>query len=569
MAMKRRRGERRYRRARAVHRLLAVAVACCFAALLPVSAVDDVAYDVLDLSLAGRCENLVVVDLDGDGRRDLVVVRDGRFEVVLQDVAKGFDPSASPIVLSVPGVAVGWDIADLAGYGKPSVVALVDGRQVRAWTFDASSRGFGPGVVLLDGLKASLPRGMHHLALVRRIDADVGGDLVVPGAGELQIWRRQPGGGYGSLLRVPADFRATTTLDAEDDLTDHVGQSVFMPFFELRDFDGDGRSDLISETEDRYEVFRTGGDGALASRPWVSLDLAARRERLGDNDPESLNLSNLTEAFARTVQVVTGDVDGDGGDEVFVREGGRVTFFGGGKQLDASRPRQILKASGNVVFAGLFDEDGDGKRDLWIVRLEAVSIGDVFLWLVASGSLDVDVFVYRFEGERFARRPSRRLKVTVRFPSLPKLVEKGRAVDAERDRETASKPVAVRADLAGRGEARDVVVLGAGRAAAYLDKAGEPGTGGAEELLEFLDYGPDKDDYEIDLHNLDDLARLAAVDLAETVDGLTPDYAIPIAGLAGRPGVFIVELNGDDRDDLIVIDERSDAGVRGRVLRSR
>jgi hypothetical protein len=224
-----------------------------------------------------------------------------------------------------------------------------------------------------------------------------------------------------------------------------------------------------------------------------------------------------------------------------------------------------------VVHATLEDEDGDGRPDLWLVQIEPVSVGDLFIWLIASGKIGLDIFIYRNEGGRFAGRPSRRLAVTVRFASILSLLDQVKKLGA---RERPGRGVHP-GDLAGRGERRDLAVVEQEKLRIFLGRA--PETAGLKlekgrfllELLKFFGYRRDKDEYEVDLTNLaDSIARFEGI-LPAKPQGVEPDLDVPLPGAGGNPGAYLLDLNGDRRDDLLLIYERTPERTRGAVLLSR
>ncbi|GIT64306.1 MAG: hypothetical protein Ct9H300mP22_7060 [Gammaproteobacteria bacterium] len=71
---------------------------------------------------------------------------------------------------------------------------------------------------------------------------------------------------------------------------------------------------------------------AMLISPVVLLtpfDIAEIEERLGDFDIDNLDFSNLTGVLALTHEEVLDDVDGDGIEDLLLREGGKVSLFGG------------------------------------------------------------------------------------------------------------------------------------------------------------------------------------------------------------------------------------------------
>jgi hypothetical protein len=284
----------------------------------------------------------------------------------------------------------------------------------------------------------------------------------------------------------------------------------------------------------------------------------------------------LTGALARSVQVVHAEVNGDGIQDVLLRAGGRhVLFLGQKGGLDLQKPHQVLKSSGNVLFALVEDEDGDGRPDLWVLRVEKVSLGDVFLWLIASGSLEFEIFIYRNEGGRFARKPSRQLILRLRFPAIRSLL-----ADSEKEKpDEKSKPPSLRADLTGSGRRGDIVVLREGRLDAFLGKAGRAGETEARpgmdlperlllRVLGRLGYSREKDEYEVKVEDLPGLSP-PEESLPGEIEGAAPDFQIAVPGAAGAPELFLLDLGGDRRSDFLLIFQRDRNALKGAIAISR
>ena len=115
---------------------------------------------------------------------------------------------------------------------------------------------------------------------------------------------------------------------------------------ELRDVNSDGYDDLISRTDERLDVFIADeiGDAYFSSGASYSIDIAEIEERLGDFDIDNLDFSNLTGVLALTHEEVLDDVDGDGIEDLLLREGGKVSLFGGTYTgMNSEQPRQVLR----------------------------------------------------------------------------------------------------------------------------------------------------------------------------------------------------------------------------------
>ncbi len=539
-------------------------------------------YSVAAFEWKGPVLRVVPADFDGDGLLDLVRVRPGGFDVHFQRKGEGFALAEPDATLDVPGRAVGWCIASL-DRGEPArIVAFVDGTEVKSWAVDPRRRAFSESIALETGLSGVLPRGFHPMPFARDVDGDGRADLVIPTAKALEVRLRgaaknNPAERQAPLV-VPAEREIRASLSGGRELTEEAGETVEIPFFTFRDVSGDGRKDVVSETDERYAVYVAGADGSYPREATCALDLGAVKKRLEPDDPESIDFSNLTEPLSRTVQVVARDVSGDGAEDLVLRAGGKVSLFVGGKGgYDFARPHQVLKSSGNVLAAAVADEDEDGKPDLWLVRIEAVSVGDIFLWLLASGTLDFDAFIYRNTAGRFADRPSRRIHAAVRFPSILSLIKQARELSGRMEER---RPAPVwSGDIAGRGERRDLVAFQSGHLRVYLGKA-PPAVRPRKEqdlvfaVLQSLGYTREKDEYEIDLTDVSEVIGKLESRLPRLPEGAIPDFEISLdpGSTAGAPaslGLHVLDLNGDRRDDFIAILERTEAGVRGVVALSR
>lgn len=218
-------------------------------------------------------------------------------------------------------------------------------------------------------------------------------------------------------------------------------------------------------------------------------------------------------------------MDGDKIDDLLIREGGKLTLFGAKPDgMDMEKPRQMLKSSGNVLTTILLDENDDGLKDLWLIRVEDVSLGNLFLWLAVSGSIDVENFVYKNEGQ---------------------------------------------AQLDGKRSPRELAVLGKQALAIFMNAI----EGQADKkFLGLSDYSRDKDHYVYDLAKV--LENAAGSSDLEAVQGRKADFKIAFGGedLAldlDRADLEARDMNDDGRDDFFVFSERDETSVGGLLLLSQ
>ncbi|MCW8195047.1 VCBS repeat-containing protein [Proteobacteria bacterium 005FR1] len=507
-------------------------------------------------------------DFNGDGLQDLLAAADNRLSVYLQKKSdKAFDFSKPDTSIELPGNAAGWTL-DAAG-DRQRILALIDGGQVQAWSLTEGR--FGKPITLLDHLSGSLPAGSYPMNFVRDINGDKRADLLIPGQGEMHIYLQSADGRYGNALQVRSRLLNYSRLSAGDDLSSQVGQRVRIPEMNIRDVNNDQRNDLVASSEESIDVFLAKVDGSFPHGPSYSVDLKALQERVGEVDFDNVDYSNLSGLLAYTYEIEMEDIDGDNIEDVLVREGGKVTVFGGTDSgVNMDKPRQILKSSGNVLAISLRDEDGDDRKDLWLMRIEDISLANLFLWLAISGSVEVETFVYKNQGDRFASRPHRKVTLSVKFPSILRSVDLvNSAIEAEPGIQKVVR--ATRAQLDGAESPFELAVIDKDSLAIYSNVIDEKGE---QRFLGQSDFRRDKDNYDYDLGAvLASPASSANRDL-QRIQGRKPDLMIPYQrGMTiadqSQADLFAWEMNGDGRDDFFVLTGLDGNTVSGLLLLSK
>ena len=530
-------------------------------------------YQRLDFSLPADTERLLIVDADQDGLQDVLSIAPARISLYFQRAGDGFSFTTPDTSVALSGDSVGWELSDrypgADGVPRLSLLALIDGQRVLQWSI--RDRRFGEPVELLGNLSAFAGSGINRLHFSRDINNDGLDDLVIPGAGTLQLHIRNIDGSYQAPISVLADMRLYSNLFVRQSLERDVGQSLRIPQISLRDVNGDSRPDLISDTEERLDVSLANASGDyFPQTPSFSVDREEIRERLGSFDVDNLDFANLTGILALTHEELLQDVDGDGIDDFVLREGGKVSLFAGtATGMDFSQPRQVLRSGGNVLTVFLHDEDGDGKKDLWLWRVEPISVGDLFLWLAISGSVNVEAFVYRNEGDSFARRPARQVTVALKFPSAVRLLssvvdirEQARAV-----RDTRTIPTTI-AHISGVGNAQDLVVLLEQQVQVFHNAVEQTPPPAEDRFLASLNYARNRDNYEIDIRRIIDEFEIEQNSELAGVQGRSPDQQMSLDQAMRNGDVVPVSLNGDAYDDLFLFLQKGRDEITGVLLLS-
>ena len=262
------------------------------------------------------------------------------------------------------------------------------------------------------------------------------------------------------------------------------------------------------------------------------------------------------------------DVDGDGIEDLLLREGGKVSLFGGTYTgMNLEQPRQVLRSGGNVLSTFLYDENGDGLKDLWLWRVEPISVGDIFVWLAISGSVAIEAFVYPNDGERFARRPARKLTVDLRFPSVIRLATTFQDLASEaREIHTDEFIPTNVGNLDDAFDQEDLLVLVNNQVELFLNSI-EP-EDDSEEFLGALDYSRDQDSYEINLREIIDNIVIGGNPHLTLIDDRNPDIVIDLGTTVENGDIIPVRLNADSLDDVFVFTQHDSSQVQGILLLS-
>lgn len=527
---------------------------------------QDLQFQEQEFQLPMAAEQMLVADFNGDQLNDLLVVLPDSLRVYFQQ-EQGFNFDNGYEELNFTGQAVGWDVS--SGYsddGGLSIIALIDGTEVVTW-HAVEEKLTGP-ITISSNMAGFLNQGLNRLHFSRDINRDGFEDLIIPGAGKLQIHINNQGSGYQSPLAIQSDFRIRTNLESSN-LERRIGQAVRIPLMELRDVNSDGAADLISRTEEKLDVFLASQNGSayFPIVPSYSLDIAEIQERLGEFDIENLDFSNLTGVLALTHEEVLEDIDGDGIDDLMLREGGKVSVFGGTKTgMVFEQPRQILRSGGNVLSTFLYDENGDSLKDLWLWRVEPISVSDIFVWLALSGSIAVEAFIYPNEGEKFSRRPARKLSVNLKFPSVMRMVSNyGGMQDDIESADPSETLVSTSGSFNSNTTQADLVALVDQQLLFFLDSIAP------EEESQFmgaLGYSRDQDNYEIDIKSILDDA-LAELNQSQTsLNNQAAGQAIELPTSLAVEEIITARINNDSTDDIFIFESQIGGQISGLLLLS-
>ena len=528
-----------------------------------------------EFQLPLETENLVVADLNGDGLLELLAVAEKGLQIYFQSES-GFDFNSNNSI-EFPGRSIGWDLSTQYGAtGSTAIIALIDGKEVLAWSVEDQTL-LAPQTIK-SNLNGFLSKGVNRLHFSRDINGDDIDDFLIPGAGVINLHISNPRTSSGNYdyqapLSVRSELRMRTNL-SEDNLKRRIGQSIRIPMMELRDVNSDGFDDLVSRTEEELKVFiaNASAEAYFPNEASYFLDILEIEERLGEFDIENLDFSNLTGLLSLTHEEILEDVDGDGIDDLLLREGGKVSLFGGSELgMNFTQPRQVLRSGGNVLGTFLQDENEDGLKDLWLWRVESISVGDIFVWLALSGSIAIEAFIYPNDGARFSRRPSRKVTIDLKFPSVISLTSTFRDIERELDDTRSTETTfSSLANLDGDTDQQDLILMVSNQIQFFLNsiQPEDVPDNDSDLFLGALDYSRERDNYEFNIRDVIENIAIGGNRHLDAVADRTADSAIELSQAVVTGDIIPVALNKDERDDVIIFTETDSSHIRGLLLLS-
>lgn len=502
-------------------------------------------------------QRIALAELDDTGKTTILAV--SNHEVWIADRKE-----REPLVL--PGSSGLWTVADLQGDGRREFLWLKDGEAIYRLALRGEKLHLHPPTV--EGLGGRLPQGANAGDFVRDIDKDGNADLVIPRDAVLHLFFGEGEGQFREGPRVTAG--TTLVLETSGGLLNRARRRISIPKIDMRDVTGDGRPDMVVLDGDKIHQYIAGIEG-LPDAPTVTVDLAEFRERLPELRFDPGNLSAMSRYI---VTDYWSDIDGDGDLDLLVLLGGKVlVFLGGPRGIELAQAEQVLRASGNILLAVALPSGEKQHQDLLLLQMEDISLLDVALMYFRSTTLRMKLLVYSGVGKRkqvFSRRVTERHPLQLKLPSIKTLLKQREADDPMR------RQVVRLANLDNDGRSDDLVILGPnGRLEAWLEVVPEDCS--CDDVLDVAvqQVLQDEPGNELDIETLSQWVMGRTSLLASLVGDRKPDFSIAPPPRWGEPQTLAMrDMDGDGSDEAVMVhrvEPDADGGRRfvGRVVAFR
>lgn len=331
-----------------------------------------------DLEVGGRMTEVLPVDVNGDRRLDLLVIR-GREGLLYLQEGDGSWPREPNQRFRFHPTTVLFDVADLDGDGAAEVV-LLQPEGISAYRLRKLPGGrvlFGLRPEPLAACPTFLSRPVEDEVMRRELCRDLDGDgrpdLFVPQRDGFAVLKNLGGLRFAAPERLAAPPKAALHVGFPR-ISSQLFASYWYPNPLLTQFDAQGGPELVLAREGNLSVYGSDQAGQLPLRPRGTWTIPDQRQfSFTSENPFELDF---------TMPLVLRDLDGDGrldASSTHVGQGTTRLFLQrtGDPARDFAAPAQSIRVKGITLLAFYVDLDHDGRLDLVLPRLDKISLWSI------------------------------------------------------------------------------------------------------------------------------------------------------------------------------------------------
>lgn len=379
-------------------------------------------FRIHDLKIDGEIKDVVAVDLNENGLKDVLIIHKEGFPPVEKRLISIFwqweDNTFST------GADQSWEVDSKATILDVGEIDPSPGKEIVYLTDK------GAGFYILNGndyvtegktlfstntftvfpAKGNIP----YVNFVRDWNDDGVDEVAVFGFGQLTLYSPHSDGSFVEFSRLSIDLNTSIFTPFEymktDDLS-AVNAMYRFPKIRIVDFNGDGKSDLITSWEDVIKVHLQNDDSAYDPEPSKTINLNVRTE------------ADIRSKENIRIRTVVEDLDNDGYADAIVekRKSRGITsstsivsvFYGKNGGYDSTASQEITSERAASVGAIIYDVNGDGKSDLIVPTVSFGLKAIIRIFITRTVVVKIKMYLMGADG-RFPDKPSTEEKITLK-----------------------------------------------------------------------------------------------------------------------------------------------------------